>query len=591
MSSRTIPNKSVHDVVTFSILINGKEIDRGYQVMYISTSKEVNRIPTAVIVLRDGDASEENFMVSESEDFIPGKEVEIKVGRDSKDETIFKGIIIQQKIKIEENGNSSLRIECKDKSIKLTVGRKNKYFQDKKDTDIIKGIISDVGVTVGVVDATKTTHPWMIQHYSCDWDFMMMRAEANGLLVIPNDGTIDIKAPDTSASSLLEVIYGSTIINLEAEMDARNQWAKVEASSWDYSKQKLESANSTDPKFKENGNLSGKKLSDTLGLKQFDLRHSGKVVKEELKAWADACLLKSRLSKIRGRVKFIGFGKIKPGDVIELQGVGKRFNGPVFITGIRHEIVDGSWYTNAQFGLEYQWFYEKYDVNDKPGAGLIPSINGLQIGTVVKMYEDPDGEDRVQVVLPIIDAQAKGVWARMASLDAGNGRGAFFRPEVGDEVVVGFVNSDPRDAIVVGMLHSKKNPAPIKADEKNTEKGFVTREKIKLLFNDVKKIFTVETPGGNSFVIDDDQKSITLKDQHGNSITMDSNGITLDSASKVEIKAAQDINEKAGTALSLESGTDLKIKAGTQLSAEGAAGAKLSTSAIAEIKGSMVKIN
>ena len=591
MSSRLIPNDSTADVVTFAILIEGSEIDQTYQVMSVVTTKEVNRIPSAQIILRDGNAAEETFEASESDDFIPGKKIEIKFGRDSKNETVFKGIILKHSIKISESGDSILKIECRDESIKMTVGRKNKYFTDKKDSEIIKSIIGDGGLSAGTITATKVEHPEMIQYHTSDWDFIMTRAEANGLLVFANDGKVDVKAPDTSSAEIVELIFGSTILSFDAEMDARYQWPKVEATSWDYSTQKIETAKSKEPSFKENGNITGKKLSEVLGLEKFELRHSGQVVKEELKEWADGCLLKSRLSRMRGRAKFIGYGKIKVGDVVKVSGVGKRFNGPIYITAVRQEMNEGAWFTHVQFGLSYEWFYEKYDVPAAPGAGLTPAVHGLQIGVVVKMHDDPDGNDRIQIKLPIVDNDADGIWARVASLDAGNSRGAFFRPEVGDEVVVGFINGDSRDAIVVGMLNSQKLPAPIVADEENTEKGFVTRSEIKLLFDDVKKIFTVETPGGNSFVIDDDQQSISLKDQHGNSIIMDADGITLDSAAKVIITAAQDVEATAGTAFKAESGTDLSLNAGTQLKAEGAAGATLSTSAIAEIKGSLVKIN
>jgi uncharacterized protein involved in type VI secretion and phage assembly len=48
---------------------------------------------------------------------------------------------------------------------------------------------------------------------------------------------------------------------------------------------------------------------------------------------------------------------------------------------------------------------------------------------VTKLEADPDGEDRIQVRLPILDAQADGIWARVSSLDAGENRGFFFRPE------------------------------------------------------------------------------------------------------------------------------------------------------------------
>ena len=72
-------------------------------------------------------------------------------------------------------------------------------------------------------------------------------------------------------------------------------------------------------------------------------------------------------------------------------------------------------------------------------------------------------------------------------------------------------------------------------------------------------------------------------DENGNFIEMNSDGITIESATAV--------NYKASTDMTIESGTNLDIKAGAQLKAEGAAGAELSTSAIAVIQGSMVQIN
>ena len=80
------------------------------------------------------------------------------------------------------------------------------------------------------------------------------------------------------------------------------------------------------------------------------------------------------------------------------------------------------------------------------------------------MEGDPDKEDRVQIQLPTVDAN-EGIWARVSSMDAGKGRGSFFRPEIHDEVVVGFLNGDPRHAIILGMLNSSANPAPFESKD------------------------------------------------------------------------------------------------------------------------------
>lgn len=98
----------------------------------------------------------------------------------------------------------------------------------------------------------------------------------------------------------------------------------------------------------------------------------------------------------------------------------------------------------------------------------------------MQLGNDPNGEDRILVKVPTLDSQSQGIWTRIATLDAGNNRGSFFRPEIGDEVVLGFLNDDPRDAIVLGMLNSKAKPAPLQASDNNHQKGFLRDRKSKL---------------------------------------------------------------------------------------------------------------
>jgi uncharacterized protein involved in type VI secretion and phage assembly len=109
-----------------------------------------------------------------------------------------------------------------------------------------------------------------------------------------------------------------------------------------------------------------------------------------------------------------------------------------------------------------------------------------------------------------------------------------FWPEKDDEVVVGFLNGDPRQAIVLGALHGSKNPPPEAAgppSKDNTRRAIVSKAKSILSFDDDKKSVTIKTPGNNQLVLDDDKQAITLTDQHGNKITLDGDGITIKSAS------------------------------------------------------------
>lgn len=590
MEEILIPNPSRHDVVTYSIVVNDQVVNPAYQVLSLSISKELNRIPFARIVFRDGEASERNFEISSSEDFIPGNKIIIRMGLDGDNAQVFKGIIVKHAVRVRENGNGELMVECRDETVRMTAGRHSRYFENVKDSEVFDELIGRYKGLQKDVDTTRTTHKELVQHHVSDWDFMLLRAEANGLLVNVNDGKIKIAKPDTSADPVLQVSYGSSVLEFEAEMDARTQWKNVQALSWDYKSQRLFDAETSAAPFGEHGNITGQKLADAIGPENYEMRHSGHVMEQELQDWADSVMLRSRMSKIRGRTKFTGFSAVKPGDTVKLTGVGSRFNGKAFVTAVRQDMGAGMWDTQIQFGLEpARYAFEHNDLMDAPSAGLAGGIRGLQVGVVVQLENDPDGEHRIQVKIPVIDNNANGIWTRVASLDAGADRGAFFRPEIGDEVIVGFINDDPRDAVVLGMLHSSAKQAPINAKDVNHEKGFTTRSKMHLHFNDDTKKITIDTPAGNSITLDESGTKIVIRDQSSNQITMDATGVKVESPLKIELKAGTTMVLSAGVSFSM-SAPSLSLSADAAVSISGAS-AKIAANGPNVISGLPVLIN
>jgi len=583
-----IPNNSKHDVATYKIVVDNTEVDPSYQVMSLSIHKELNRVSTASLVFRDGDAALQTFPLSNKTDFVPGKKIEISIGRDGLNKSAFKGIIIKHAVKVKANGNTELHVECMDVAVKMTIGRKSKYFQNVKDSDVFDDLLSTYGIRSDP-ETTTLKHQELVQHNVTDWDFMLLRAEANGMLVNVDDGSIKIAKP-AIGNEVLQVNYGSSILEFEAEMDARFQYKSVNAESWDYSNQQLFTADTSSSSFAQQGNITSEDLAQAISPDKFDMHHSGHLLEQELKDWTESIMLRSRLAKIRGRARFTGFSGIKPADTLKLSGVGERFNGKAFVTAVRQEIGDGTWETQVQFGLDpKRYVFLHNDINEAPSAGLVGAIRGLQIGIVVQLESDPDGQDRIRVRVPVIDSADQGIWTRIASLDAGNERGAFFMPEIGDEVIVGFINDDPRHPVVLGMLHSSNKPAPISPQDNNNEKGFTTRSKMHLSFNDDTKTIVIDTPAGNSITIDEKSMKIEIKDQNENKITMEQTGITMESPLNIDVKAGAVLTLSGGTSLSI-SAPSLSVKADASVSIEGAV-AKVTSSGITEISGSLVKIN
>src|SRR6056297_56874 len=106
-------------VVTLTVIVNGEEIPSTVQVYSVDVWHEVNRIPRAKLAIIDGNAAEETFSVSEDEWFVPGNEIEVQIGYQADESTVFKGIVTGQSIKVRSNGNSLLMVDCADPAVKL----------------------------------------------------------------------------------------------------------------------------------------------------------------------------------------------------------------------------------------------------------------------------------------------------------------------------------------------------------------------------------------------------------------------------------------------------------------------------------------
>lgn len=579
---RLIP--AVESVAEFRIKIGGEEIPRTVEVLSVHVSKIVNRISFAKIVLLDGDAASGDFELSNKELFIPGNELEIAAGDVNDQTNIFKGIITRQSISIRNNKASQLIIECKHIAVKATVTRRSNSWHDMTDDAIISESLQASGLTTSDLDIESTTvsHAEMVQYNCTDWDFAVSRAEVAGKLVLTNDDKIKIIAPDFSATSSLSLLYGATILELDAEMDSRIQYKAVKSKTWDMATQTIVEQDAIEPTVSSFGNISGTTLSESIAQEEFILNHAGALATDEIKMWADAQLLKSRMAKIRGRVKFSGIATINPGDMLELNGLGDRFNGTAFVSGVRQDFNSSEgWITQAQFGHSIDWFFNEPQITAPKAGGLLPGAIGLHTG-IITDNDDPTGEFRVRVKIPYINAEDDGVWARIAQADAGNERGMFFRPEINDEVLIGFLYDDPRQPVILGMLNSSALPSPLPPSNDNHKKGYTSREKMLMIFDDEKKEIVFETPGGNKITISDDKKGIVLEDMNSNKIEMNDSGIKIISQSAIEITAATEFKIGA-LSLAAEADTTLEMKA--------SASAKVESSGILEMKGSMVKIN
>lgn len=575
--TRLLPIPAEHR--EFTVKVDGSVVPRQHQLLSLTVSSVVNRIASARLVYVDGAAATGQFPLGDSGLMAPGRRIEILAGPANDMVSLFRGLVVRKQVKVRGSSATQLVVDCRHAAMKLAVKRASAGYFDQRDSEIIESILGNSGISARV-RATAHPHEQVVQFDVSDWDFILTRARVNGLLIWADGEGLIVQPPSTAGEVVCTLQFGATLLEFDAEIDARTHFESVRSISWDPAQQELLEVDGREPELSGPGTLAAKELAAVAEAGSRELRHAA-LGAEEARAWANAEWLESRLNKVSGRAKCEGIASVVPGSVVELAGVGEHFNGKVFVTGVRHDYDSGQgWKTHVQFGGASRRPPE--ELSAPPAGGLLARVAGLQVGVVVS-NEDPQGEDRVRVRLPLVLRAAEGVWARISSLDAGAGRGHFYRPEIGDEVIVGFFAEDPRRPVILGMLHSSANPAPFKGSDDNHEKGYVSRAGMRLTFNDDTRVVVLETPKGNRFTLSEADELVTLADQSGNTLTMDGDGITLKSKKAISIEA--------GTELKLESGTALSAKGGTELKLEGASQAELTSSAITKVKGSMVHIN
>jgi uncharacterized protein involved in type VI secretion and phage assembly len=225
---------------------------------------------------------------------------------------------------------------------------------------------------------------------------------------------------------------------------------------------------------------------------------------------------------------------------------------------------------------------------------------GVVVG-IVEEIVDPDKEGRIQVSFPWYDEGMITEWCRMCQLYAGSGYGSFFVPEIGDEVLVAFVQGDMRLPIIMGGLYNGKDKPPTDRQEDDDKNHKLIRTKAghSLLFDDTKdkekivlttkgghvlelhdpdkdgeKFVKLRTKKGHELKLDDKdgKEKATLTSKNGHSLTLDDGGSqvvlrTSDGKSSVTMDAGSGDITVVGTTIKLGSAASEHMVLGDKLMA------------------------
>lgn len=184
-------------------------------------------------------------------------------------------------------------------------------------------------------------------------------------------------------------------------------------------------------------------------------------------------------------------------------------------------------------------------LHGRQASGWGGLFHGVHVALVTDL-RDPDNQGRVKVKLPWLPDSAGAaceLWARLATMMGGNNRGSWFIPDVDDEVLVAFEGGDLRHPFVIGGLWNGKDAPPTTMDGagQNNKKVLRSRNGVQVTLDDSngQEQMILETPGGQKVTLKDGPGAVLIEDSNGNSVKLETAGITINASAKVTVQATQ----------------------------------------------------
>lgn len=566
------------DRPAFEVRVAGRALQPlvAADVVELDISEEVNRHGRLVLSVQNWDADSRSVRHSDDGPFEPGAAIAASLGYHSRLTTVFDGVIASLTTHFPRGGRPVLRVEGRSRSILLEHPPRSRQLADVSDADVAADVAAAYSLTADAADGVR--RPFVVSDRIGDWELLKRRAAELGWVTYVRGGTLVLRPPAPKQQAIA-LDYTRDLVELHLTQDLTRAIGSAVGVAWDLAT--LEAAESEQSAAAAGIDVGERTPHDTAaadsGWPARDERCASPAIagSDEADARAVAVQRKAALAHCFGSGVVHGDPALRCDGWVSISGVGTRMSGPHYVTAARHRFTAGSYVTEFQVGSS--------------PALLPPSPTGdrgLALG-VVEALDDPESLNRVKVRLPWRADRGEGVWARAAGLDAGDGYGAVVVPNVGQEVLVGFVDGDPATPVVLGSLYNGTQRPPVVVDaDTNAVRALMTPEGHALRLEDGESAAASLLSGkGHSLVLDDQGSAVVLTHaESGNAVRLSAEGIEL-VAAQGDIK----LSSAAGS-ITLDS-LRLQAKASGPSTIETSATFGLKASGSLALNGSLVTIN
>jgi phage protein D len=284
--------------------------------------------------------------------------------------TMVTGVITKLTPKFPESGPPTIGVHGQDNLVKLRDRKPGKddlkYFTNKKDWEIAQIIATRNKLDIVAPDKDGPTYPVVPQRNLDDAQFLMERAKRidYDCFVIPYEdkegGKLYFLKPTDGRQSDQRQTYtfewGKNLTSFTPELTATRQVSKVTVKGWDAKNKQtiVGEATKADLVGKKSAGVSGPEVAETkLNKKEHVVVNWPVQTKEEAKTLAVSLLRERAYEFLQATGQSIGLPRMRPGDNLEIKGVGLRFSGQYYITRVEHTIGNNGYTTG--FTVRRSW--------------------------------------------------------------------------------------------------------------------------------------------------------------------------------------------------------------------------------------------
>jgi phage protein D len=337
--SKPVPSQPF--VAAFEVVINGAPLPRPAAAHVVSLIIDEDLgLPSmfALELVGSEDQNEEIPWVDDADLFSIGNVVELKLGYGDLTETVMVGEITGLEPEFGASRLPTLVVRGFDRLHRLQRGRKTRTFTQQKDSDLASQVANEAGL-IPDVDDSSVTHEYVVQANQTDLDFLRSRAARINYEIAVDDKTLLFKKARNSAGALFTLKFGNGLLQFHPRLTSAGLSNEVSVRGWSVkNKDKLVGQSHTG---EEVSTMAGQETGPANARNAF-----GSAV-QTLSAWpvnsqaeadqiAKARLNELALSYIVGDGSCWGRTDVRSGSVIDIQGVGKRFSGSYYLTGVSH---------------------------------------------------------------------------------------------------------------------------------------------------------------------------------------------------------------------------------------------------------------